>query len=81
MELKKYFILCEGKNLANPTSLRRISLALRRNGIIKMDELYQMMENSPEQILDFRDIGVKSVDIIKEVCVLYKEREEADYFK
>lgn len=73
MELKKYFILCEKQIPSKATKLRRISFTLRRNGITKMDELYQTMKNSPGQILELRDIGVRSMVIIKEVCALYEE--------
>lgn len=71
LDLKEYFILCEKQIPLKSTSLRRISLALRRSGITKMEDLYETMDKTPYQILDLRGIGIKSIDVIKEVCSLY----------
>ena len=72
MEIKNFFTLCEGQTSLKRKELRRASLALRRNGVETMDELCHMMENSPKQLSSLRDVGVKSFELIKEVCFIYK---------
>ena len=73
MEIKKFFVLCEEQTSLKRTELRRASFALRRNGVETMEELCQMMENSPAQLSSLRDVGTKSLELIKEVCFIYEQ--------
>lgn len=71
MELKEFFTLCEEQTPSKRTELRRTSFALRRNGVATMEELCQLLSHSPEKIAELRDVGAKSLALIKEVCLLY----------
>ena len=62
--VKEYFISYEQKYPEQRSELRRISLALRRNGIETMPELYQMYRYNQKQLLQIRSIGEKSVQLI-----------------
>jgi len=72
LEIKIFFTLCEGQTSMKRSELRRVSFTLRRNRVETMEELCDMMENSPKQLSFLRDVGVKSVELIKEVCFIYK---------
>ncbi len=73
MEIKQFFALCEEQTSLKRTELRRASFALRRNGVETMEELCQMMENSPAQLSSLRDVGTKSLELIKDVCFMYEQ--------
>lgn len=73
MEIKRFFALCEEQTSLKRTELRRASFALRRNGVETMEELCRMMENSPAQLSSLRDVGTKSLELIKEVCFIYEQ--------
>lgn len=73
MEIKQFFALCEEQTSLKHTELRRASFALRRNGVETMEELCRMMESSPEQLSSLRDVGTKSLELIKEVCFMYEQ--------
>ena len=73
MEIKQFFALCEEQTSLKRTELRRASFALRRNGVETMEELCQMMENSPAQLSSLRDVGTKSLELIKDVCFIYEQ--------
>ena len=75
MEIKQFFALCEEQTSLKRTELRRASFALRRNGVETMEELCRMMESSPEQLSSLRDVGTKSLELIKEVCFMYEQLE------
>ena len=49
--VKEYFIAYEQQFPEQRSELRRISLALRRNGIETMPELYQMYRDNRKQLL------------------------------
>lgn len=71
--IKEYFIACEQQFPEQRSELRRISLALRRSGVLTMPELYQMYLQSPEYLLQIRSIGEKSISLIGEVCRQYEK--------
>lgn len=73
LEIKQFFALCEGQASLKRTELRRASFALRRNGVEEMEELCQIMENYPEKLSSFRDVGTKSFGLIREVCFIYEQ--------
>lgn len=70
--VKEYFISYEQKYPEQRSELRRISLALRRNGIETMPELYQMYRYNRKQLLQIRSIGEKSVQLIGKLCSVYE---------
>ena len=70
--VKEYFISYEQKYPEQRSELRRISLALRRNGIETMPELYQMYRYNRKQLLQIRSIGEKSVQLIGQLCSVYE---------
>ena len=70
--VKEYFIAYEQQFPEQRSELRRISLALRRNGIETMPELYQMYRDNRKQLLQIRSIGEKSVRLIGKLCSVYE---------
>ena len=70
--VKEYFIAYEQQFPDQRSELRRISLALRRNGIETMPELYQMYRDNRKQLLQIRSIGEKSVRLIGKLCSVYE---------
>jgi len=71
-DVREYFKVCPADNrrLANYTATQ-----LARGGIDDMDILCELAEKQPEKILNIRNIGPKSMCIIRSVCTIYhKER-------
>ncbi len=75
MVVKEYFIACEVWFPERKAELRRISLALRREGILTMEDLCARQRASPEQMTKIRDIGEKSAQLIAELCKQYEDNE------
>ena len=50
----------------------RIGTQLARSGIGNMDALCKLLEQEPEKLLGMRNIGPKSLEIIREVCAAYR---------
>ena len=70
--VKAYFTACEQAFPAQRAQLRRLSLALCRGGVERMDQLCAMQWAGPEGLLEIRSIGTKSLPLIAEVCRRYQ---------
>lgn len=71
--VKAYFTACEQAFPAQRTQLRRLSLALRRSGVERMEQLCAIQRAGPEKLLEIRSIGAKSLPLIAAVCARYAE--------
>lgn len=71
--VKAYFAACEGEFPAQRAQLRRLSLALRRGGVERMEQLCALQRAGPEGLLEIRSIGTKSLPLIAAVCARYEE--------
>ena len=71
--VKEYFTACEERFPEKKSELRRISLYLRRGGILTMEALCQMQREAPEKVTEIRDIGKKSTQLITVICKQYKD--------
>lgn len=76
MVVNEYFIACEEVFPKKKAELRRVSLALRREGILTMEDLCAMQRASPEEIIKIRGIGEKSALLIAELCSKYEDNEQ-----
>ena len=70
--VKTCFTACEQAFPAQRTQLRRLSLALRRSGVERMEQLCAMQRAGPETLLEIRSIGEKSLPLIAAVCARYE---------
>jgi len=52
---------------------RRAGMDLCRGNVSTMSELCDLCEQSPEKLLEIRNIGEKTAALILEVCAVYKE--------
>lgn len=73
MVVKEYFIACEEWMPEKKTELRRISLALRREGILTMEDLCARQRAAPEEIVKIRGIGEKSALLTQAICRRYED--------
>ena len=71
--VKGYFAACEQAFPAQRAQLRRLSLALRRGGVERMEQLCALQRAGPEGLLELRSIGAKSLPLIEAVCARYEE--------
>ncbi|MEG0895541.1 MAG: hypothetical protein RSE93_07470 [Oscillospiraceae bacterium] len=71
--VKEYFYACEEKFPEKRSELRRISLALRREGILSMEVLCQMQKQGFPQMAKIRNIGEKATQLILSICEQYEE--------
>ena len=71
--VKAYFTACEQAFPAQRAQLRRLSLALRRSGVERMEQLCALQRAGPETLLKIRSIGEKSLPRIAAVCARYEE--------
>ena len=70
--VKAYFTASEQAFPAQRAQLRRLSLALRRSGVERMEQLCAMQRAGPEGLLEIRSIGEKSLPLIAAVCARYE---------
>ena len=70
--VKDYFKACEKRFPKFQSELRRISLALRREQIVTMEQLCDLQKSNPEDLLAVRSIGEKSFALIEIVCAEYQ---------
>ena len=52
--VKAYFTACEQAFPAQRTQLRRLSLALRRGGVERMEQLCAIQRAGPKKLLEIR---------------------------
>ena len=71
--VKAYFAACEGEFPAQRAQLLRLSLALRRGGVERMEQLCAMQRAGPEGLLAIRSIEAKSLPLIAAVCARYEK--------
>ena len=76
VELKEGFTAWEEKFPGKQAELRRISLSLRREGIVTMEALCQTQRENPEKIIEIRNIGKKSAELIAVICRQYEDDSE-----
>ncbi|MDD3252808.1 MAG: hypothetical protein PHV18_09630 [Lachnospiraceae bacterium] len=74
--IKEYFTACEETFPGRQVELRRISLSLRRAGIVTMETLCRMQRENPENIKEIRNIGGKSAELIAVICRQYEDDSE-----
>lgn len=74
--VKDYFSICEKRFPEKKSELRRISLSLRRDGILTMEALCQMQWETPEKVKTIRNIGEKSSKFIAEICRQYEDSKQ-----
>ena len=70
--VKAYFTACEQAFPAQRAQLRRLSLALRRSGVERMEQLCALRRAGSEGLLCIRSIGAKSLPLIAAVCARYE---------
>lgn len=70
--VKNYFSVCEVRFPGRRAELRRISLALRREGIGTMEELCLLRQEGGGKLLSVRAIGEKSLALIEQICTQYE---------
>lgn len=73
MVVKEYFIACEEVFPEKKAELRRISVALRREGILTMEDLCARQRASPQQMTQIRNVGEKSTQLITVICKQYED--------
>ena len=78
MKLKEYFSHCEEKLPQSRKELRRICFALRRNGVVTMEELCLLRVQEPKKLAEFRDVGAKSLAVIYEICSKYEKEQKGE---
>lgn len=68
-KVREYFPKCSADNrrLANHTGTQ-----LARGGIDDMDLLCELLEHDPDRVLGIRNIGPKSMGVIRSVCAAYR---------
>lgn len=68
-KVREYFQKCSADNrrLANQTGTQ-----LARGGIDDMALLCELLESDPDRILSIRNIGPKSMEVIRSVCATYR---------
>ena len=71
--VREYFAACEQAFPAQRAQLRRLSLALCRDGVDTMEALCALQRAGPEGLLELRSIGEKSLPLIAAVCARYEE--------
>lgn len=74
--VKDYFSACEERFPEKKSELRRISLYLRRGGVLTMEALCQMQRETPEKVMAIRDIGEKSSKLIAVICRQYEDNKQ-----
>lgn len=70
--VKAYFTACEQAFPAQRAQLRRLALALGRDGVERMEQLCALQRAGPERLLELRSIGAKSLPLIAAVCARYE---------
>ena len=73
MEIIQYFKNCEESMPESRTTLRRSAHALRRSGLVTMEELCELQRRAPEKLADTRGVGVMGVDLIAGICGSYRQ--------
>lgn len=73
--VKGYFAACEQAFPAQRAQLRRLSLALRRSGVERMEQLCALQRAGPAGLLSIRSIGAKSLPLIAAICARYEENQ------
>ncbi len=76
MTIKDYFSSFEGSFSSSKSELQRISVALRRENIVLMEDLCKIYRESPGEIAAIRNIGEKSMGIVTQLCIEFKEKED-----
>lgn len=74
-DVREYFKNCPsgGQRLAVQTATQ-----LARGGVSDMDVLCRLLAHEPEKLLQIRNIGPKSLNVIRSVCAAYRgERADA----
>ena len=73
-EVRSYFAACH----ALDASAGAIGTKLARGGIADMDALCALLEEYPDKLLAIRNIGPKSMAVIRGICEVYRsERGDA----
>ncbi len=70
--VKEAFACYESYMPSEGAETRRVSFALRRNGIDTMEQLCGMRRGNPEALKTLRDIGPKRLMLIDKICQLYE---------
>lgn len=76
--VKECFAACEQQFPEQRSELRRISLALRRNGVEEMEQLCRLISQTPQELLRIRSIGEKRLWLIAQVCRQYQRTIEQE---
>ena len=71
--VKAYFTACEQAFPAPRTPRRRLSLALRRSGVERMEQRCAIQRAGPEKLLEIRSIGAKSLPLVAAGGARYEE--------
>ena len=73
IDVRRYFhsyMLRQGES--NPM-LTRAANELYRGGVTDMDTLCKLLEESPKELLQIRNIGEKSIALSRAVCEAYRK--------
>lgn len=71
-DVRTYFAACH----ALDASAGAIGTKLARGGIADMDALCALLEEYPDKLLAIRNIGPKSMAVIRSVCGDYRRRKD-----
>jgi len=61
----------KGYQGGNPAFASRVCNEVMRNGIDDMDTLCQMLKRESKKLLQMRNIGLRSIEVISAVCSAY----------
>lgn len=71
--IKDFFKADQG---SNPAFINRVCNEVMRNGINDMDSLCRILKNEHELLLQMRNIGTKSMEVIAAICSVYTNERE-----
>lgn len=63
--------LFKGYQGGNPAFANRVCNEVMRNGVADADTLCRMLKKEPERLMQMRNIGTKSIEVISAVCSAY----------
>lgn len=70
-DLRQYFHSVARKTSSSDSNFVRAANELCRAGITDMDSLCRLLNEEPAKIVAIRNIGAKSISLIKIICATY----------
>lgn len=70
-DVRRYFHSYMQRQEESKPMLTRAANELTRGGVTDMDALCKLLEKRPEELLQIRNIGEKSISLTRAVCEAY----------